>query len=193
MISTIYIAISSISIITVVSLEWSNGCAYPLKIWLLIQFFIQISQIGLEIIYFRLNLRENNRSCFGVFITLLSRLNNLVWLSWFIIGMIWTFQAVKNYLSLNFYFFLNFFFYLFIFLFFYFINVNFLIYFIIIFYLDFFSLCKNFYLFLLFLFYYFIIFIFKAYSISQHFQTLYCHYRHEHNNFLFGNWSLFWR
>jgi hypothetical protein len=130
------VIISSISIITVLGLEWSNGCKYPLRIWLLIQFFIQISQIFLEIIYFRINSVGNDRSCFSIFITLISRVNNMLWLSWFITGMIWTFQAVYN-------------FFIFIFIFIFILNLK-----------DFDFLRKNFFIIFIFLFLLFFYFFF---------------------------------
>jgi len=93
----------TIALLTVLLVDWNKECDKPLKLWAVTQICLQVVAIILNtIIIAKLPSEESPlefqqqraRRLFWVFIC--NRVAIALWLSWFILGMAWSFQALSH-------------------------------------------------------------------------------------------------
>lgn len=88
----------TVSLITVLIVDWESKCNKPLKAWACTQVGIQLVMIIVHIVFLhRLqNPLENERPRPASPLLIINKILNLLWFTWFIVGMVWTFQALAD-------------------------------------------------------------------------------------------------
>jgi len=90
-------------LIVVLALQWNQSCSTPLKLWALIQIFIDgLLMLNHIIIVLRLPWlatppHQQLASIIGIRSnTAFIRLMHLCWFSWWVVGLVWVFQALSD-------------------------------------------------------------------------------------------------
>lgn len=87
----------TVSLITVLIVDWTSTCNRPLKAWACTQVAIQALMIIVHIMFLHKlqNPAENERRQNSPLI-IFNKILNFLWFTWFIVGMVWTFQALAE-------------------------------------------------------------------------------------------------
>jgi E3 ubiquitin-protein ligase RNF38/44 len=87
----------TVALITVLIVDWSSKCNRPLKAWACTQVAIQSLMIVVHILFLHKlqNPSENERRHNSPLI-IVNKILNFLWFAWFVVGMVWTFQALAE-------------------------------------------------------------------------------------------------
>jgi len=93
----------TVALLTVLVVDWQSACDRPLRAWVLAQIIIQVMMICIHLfIMYRLpssldsNEAQNERMRSLAPVYMVIRILNFLWFTWFIVGLVWTFQALAN-------------------------------------------------------------------------------------------------
>eukprot|EP01111_Echinosteliopsis_oligospora_P016826 TRINITY_DN7119_c0_g1_i1.p1 TRINITY_DN7119_c0_g1~~TRINITY_DN7119_c0_g1_i1.p1 ORF type:complete len:391 (-),score=114.61 TRINITY_DN7119_c0_g1_i1:14-1186(-) len=98
----LYLIPVTIALLTVLMVDWKARCARPLKAWVFAQILLQVI-MGLMHTYFLFlpsppsdDQPPPPRTACMKIMNGVSKILNLIWLTWFVVGMVWTFQARED-------------------------------------------------------------------------------------------------
>eukprot|EP01116_Phalansterium_solitarium_P010936 TRINITY_DN26538_c0_g1_i1.p1 TRINITY_DN26538_c0_g1~~TRINITY_DN26538_c0_g1_i1.p1 ORF type:complete len:339 (+),score=53.40 TRINITY_DN26538_c0_g1_i1:110-1018(+) len=92
-----------VALLSVLSVDWAHECDKPLQIWAVVQVVLQLLSLLINgVVVSRLprsslppdSQDRVTRSLWMYF--LLNRIVNFIWFNWFVVGLVWTFEALQN-------------------------------------------------------------------------------------------------